>query len=348
MGQSDKFNILGIDVGKENPAIAIINVPENIFSGQVQKGLRKRYLKGDRSKKYYEEILDYLSECKVQTLRKLCLIDCFDYACNVKTKGGKGPKCGKRAKIYYPRMDRFVCLTHDNIKDIDKIDLADKARNMKCYICPNGKNKAIYYRTVGESEVPVGICGVHYKSECRKHGCENLTKLLDGKTQSHMALNCRVIEVFDDLQSEGIFNNIKLSLIENQAKKFSGKFDKNTGASDPVIRDIGQMIFSYFCHYYKSGINNCDQFEVKRISAGGKLTMAELLHYNLADKNGKLNQADVHDLNKVDGIELARQYIIRCHPEISNDFESGKKLDDKADAYLEVLWYIYRNYLHIY
>ena len=340
-----KQRILSIDIGKSNPGFALFEV--DLDEENPDRSSTSSYVRNKSNTPQYDRLIE--NKIKLITLEKSSFLDTFSFPCQAKTTLNK--PCSHRGVYVCHSTGHIYCRQHSNTVSNQNnewhwssLPPSDKPWKMVCGHCVGTHKKAYwYYYLSKENAIPIGLCSRHAKKYSSTH---TIYPLIDGHSQRHMDLNGKVIDVLNTLRDDGWFSPLHHVVIEQQAKKFHGQ----QGASQPIIRDIGQMVFSYFCHLQRDTNKEWSHLSIHRVGASGKLTLSKWFQqtqttYSQSNEQiiteKKRTATLQHTKNKKDGIGLARQFLQRFHPSMVSQFEmNSSKLDDKADAYLQGLWFI--------
>lgn len=271
-----------------------------------------------------------------------CMIDITDNKWSIKDWGiinlvepenYKCNSCTKRPSVYLPCDDLKFCKIHAKkhnieILDFDKyftsINIKDK--NPCCYDIKDrkcGKNSKVCN---GNNNYCTSHSKVIYKRYTTSKKFTPLKKI-NAQNESIDILRKKLVEELDNKKH---FLTCNMVLIENQPS-----------LKNPKMKAISSTIYDYFLirGIIDKELNNSNMEMVKYISPSNKLKIADEGDTTKLVKL-KGDESKTYKLTKALGIKYCLK-LIEGMEEWIKVFNSYKKKDDMADAFLQGMYYIF-------
>lgn len=200
------------------------------------------------------------------------------------------------------------CVIHTDTKEIIDWNVIDilEPNKQNCCICDK---KSTFYDKQNE----MYYCGRHKgRSVCEK------IKVKTIKNYTVLDINLCLLSVLRELQTKEYFNDISLSLIENQPQK------------NPKMKTLQYLLFSYFCFVWEEQIKE-KQKKILFYSAKNKLKGKDTSKYECPYK-------DPYKKRKFFSVKITEELVETTH--FYDFFLKHSKKDDLADCYLQALSYL--------
>lgn len=242
-------------------------------------------------------------------------------------------KCQCGAKPSFIHLDQYYCKTHCKKLEPNKkfeeiyIELPEKS---KCTFEHNGElcgRKSTY------TDLKEMYCVTHAKQCYKKYESQN--KLIEYKQKSVKKLDFDDVrlKLIQKLDNKQILLSANVVVIENQPSM-----------KNPVMKSISNTIYTYFLI---RGIidkkHNSSITAVKFMSPSNKLKIVTDGESKQLVALKGTDESKAYKLTKALGVKYTRELLAHL-PDWINKFNTFKKKDDLADAFLQGAYYYTKNF----
>lgn len=248
-------------------------------------------------------------------------------------------QCKKKAKFVCEYDSQYYCGIHKRKYLINESDvynqfcLLETTNHTRCqHILPNkkikcnAKAKYVHNKQTNDCEITY-LCNNHYKILSKKMIDERQLKCIKKKSSYKHNINDLTMKLFKKLEENPELLKVNFVLIENQK-----------ALSNPIIKTISVLLFSYFTIRGLIDKKNILMKDVKFYSASNKLK-----NYL---KNGSNEIVSSDTVKKANLKKLAIEYtkeLLKNNNIWLNHLNSFEKKDDLCDCFLQGYHFLFPN-----